>query len=205
MTIRLISSLLLAVLVSGCAAPINRHTASNYYEAGETAMARGDLPHAREMFSRALINVRLGNMGPEAEGQVLGKLGRVYGNMCQYDDAEKAFSDSISAYSSAFGEQSPRTFPSRIEIAQFSYDIGRYEKAVMYFEQVLPLGASTLKAKDPAGFVAIMTDYSDALAKVGKTDLAEQVMSGVAEVKSRASGVDLAKVDDYVRYPTKCD
>ena len=202
---QLATPLLITALLAGCAAPINRHTAGNYYQAGETAMAQGDLPHARQMFSRALINARLGDMGPESEGQVLGKLGRVLGNMCQYDDAEKAFSDSIRAYASAYGEQSPRTLPSRIEIAQFSYDIGRYEKAVAYFDQAFPLGISILEENDPVGFAAIMTDYADALTKIGKAASAKQALSKVAEAQNKVSSVVLTKAKDYVRYPSKCN
>lgn len=201
---RIAIPILISTILSGCAAPINRHTAENYYQAGESAMALGDLQHASEMFSRALINVRLGDMGPAVEGQVLGKLGRVYGNLCQFDEAERAFSDSILAYTSAYGERSPRLFSSKMEIAQFSYDIGRYEKAVVYFDQAFPLGIAILEAHDPEGFVSIMTDYADALTKIGKIDAANQALSKATEAKNKASSVELAKVKNYVRYPSKC-
>jgi tetratricopeptide (TPR) repeat protein len=200
----LLATLLVAALLSGCAAPVNRHTATNYYQAGETALAQGNLAHARQMFSRALINARLGNMGPEAEGQVLAKLGRVFGNLCQYDEAEKAFSDAISVYSAAFGEKSPRFFPTRMELAQFSYDIGRYEKAVGYFDQAFPFGIAVIEKADPPGYVAIMKDYADALSRTGKADLAKQALSKAAAVEGKESGAKLTKGSEYVRYPSKC-
>ena len=54
---RIFATLFAAALVAACATPINRHTAENYYRAGEDALAKRDLPRAKEMFNRALINV----------------------------------------------------------------------------------------------------------------------------------------------------
>src|SRR4051812_45172769 len=98
-------------LLTGCANPINQRTAENYYSAGEQALARGDLPHAREMFSRALINAQLGHMGDAAEAQVLSKLGRVYGNLCEHDSAEKAFLEARDRYVKVYAGNPNLTFP----------------------------------------------------------------------------------------------
>jgi tetratricopeptide (TPR) repeat protein len=202
---RKILTLVFALLISGCANPINQRTANNYFIEGESAMQQGNLPHAREMFSRALINARIGHLGPEAEGQVLAKLGRVYGNMCQPDDAEKAFSESISKYSKAYGENSTRLFPLKLELAQHTYDVGRYEKAVTYFDQAFPFGAEILEQVDPAGYAAVMKDYADALSKTGKT---EQAKAALVKASTSESKVGFAKVSknaaEYVRYPTQC-
>jgi tetratricopeptide (TPR) repeat protein len=205
MTLRtIITLILLATALPGCASPINRQTATRYFQAGTTAMEQGNLPHAREMFSRALINARLGDMGADAEGQILKKLGQVTGNMCLQDDAEKAFTEAIAAYSRAYGESSKATFPIRLELAQFSYDVGRYEKAVVYFEQAFPFGIAILEKVDPVGYVAVMKDYADALSKTGKADQAKQTLQKVAEVDGKETTAKVAKGSEYVRYPSIC-
>ena len=190
----------LALLVGACAAPINRQTAQNYFEAGEVALARGNLPHAEEMFSRALVNVRLGNMGPKTEGRVLMKLGRVYGNECKYDQAEEAFLLAIEAYEKA----QISVFPARLELGQFSYDVGRFEAAVGYFEQAFPTGLQVLEAIDPPGYIAVLTDYADALSRTGKTEKAAQAVEKAETAKGKASAVELTQVSEYVRYPKEC-
>ncbi|NOT66322.1 MAG: tetratricopeptide repeat protein [Methylotenera sp.] len=197
--------LVFALLISGCANPINQRTANNYFIEGESAMQQGNLPHAREMFSRALINARIGHLGPEAEGQVLAKLGRVYGNMCQPDDAEKAFSESISQYSKAYGENSTRLFPLKLELAQHAYDVGRYEKAVTYFDQAFPFGAEMFEQADPAGYSAVMKDYADALSKTGKAEQAKAVLAKASTSESKVGSAKVSKNSaEYVRYPTQC-
>lgn len=204
MTLRLVCCLALATTLTGCAAPINRHTATNYYQAGETAISQGNLAYAHEMFTRALINARLGNMGPGAEGQVLVKLGRVYGNMCQYDAAENAFTEAISAYSKAYGESSAYTFLARMELAQFSYDIGRYEKAVAYYEQAFPLGVSVIEKGDPAGYVDVMTDYADALSKTGQLQKSNEALTKASALEGKEGAAKITKGVKYVRYPSSC-
>jgi len=192
--------LLVVVVISGCANSINQRTATNYYEAGDVALAQGDLADAKEMFSRALINVRLGNMGAEAESQVLMNLGRTQGNLCEFDEAEKNFIEAISLKSDTYGNKSPLTFSSKIEMGQFAYDIGWYKKSVKYFEQALEVGGEELKKSDPATYYEIFRDYGDALLKSGNSEKAEVIRK---ELENNFS--DLRKGSDYVRYPTECN
>src|SRR5436190_22676487 len=48
-------------------------------------------------------------VGPEAESAVLKRLGQTLGNLCEQDDAEKAFLESIAAAEHAYGTDSPKT------------------------------------------------------------------------------------------------
>lgn len=194
--------LLSAATLGGCA--VNQTTAVRYYQAGEAALARGNLLHAREMFSRAFINTQLDHMGPEAEAQVLAKLGRVYGNLCQYEDAEKAFMQSIDASAKAFGASSTNSFPERLELAQLSYDIGQYEKSVAYFDQAFPYGIAVIEKNDAPSYVAIIKDYSDALARTGRPDRATEGMAKVKLLEGKVATQTVGKGGEYVRYPTSC-
>lgn len=64
-------SCLILLLIAACANPINRHTAATYYEAGMQALKQRNLPHAKEMFTRSLLNARLGQVKPEDEADIL--------------------------------------------------------------------------------------------------------------------------------------
>jgi len=190
--------------LSGCANPINQHTAKNYYHSGETALANHDFMAAKELFRRALINTRLGHIGPEAEGQVLMKLGKVFGNLCEHDSAEEAFSEAVKAYDKAYGDHSPRTFVARGELAQHSYDIGHYSHAVRYFQDALPLGEELLEAKDPVGFSYVLDDYAHALARVGNTTESSRIAAKATVLRAKVSSTKAVKGNDYTRYPREC-
>jgi tetratricopeptide (TPR) repeat protein len=192
------------VALAGCANPINQHTAKNYYQAGEAAMAKQNFLAAKELFQRALINTRLGHMGPEAEGLVLGKLGRVLGNMCEHGKAEEALSEAVKAHDQAYGDHSLRTYIARAELAQHSYDIGHYANAVRYFQDALPLFEQVLEAKDPTGFSYVLDDYADALARVGRTADSTRIAARATTLRAKTSSPSAIKGDDYIRYPREC-
>jgi len=204
MTLRLVCCLALATTLIGCAAPINRHTATNYYQAGETAMTQGNLAHAREMFTRALINARLGNMGPEAEGQVLAKLGRVNGKHVPVRRRREGVYGGHICLLKGLRRIVGAHLPSAHELAQFSYDIGRYEKAVAYFDQAFPMGISVIEKADPAGYVAIMTDYADALSKTGQQQKSKEALAKAAALEGKEGTAKITKGAEYVRYPSSC-
>ena len=191
--------------MAACANPVNRHTASNYFQRGQEALSRGDFAAARVAFSRAHINAKLGHMGPEAEGQALSKLGVASGNMCLHDEAEEAFRGAVAAYSKADGDQPWRTFPARVELAQFSYDIGRYQKAASYFEEAFAVGGAELEEIDPAGFAVIMDDYAEALKHLGRASEEANARAKANAARTRGvKGKSAVQSDDYVRYPKVC-
>jgi len=201
---RLIATVLVGILTA-CANPINQRTAEKYYAAGERALAAGDLPLAKQDFSRALVNAQIGHLGPGAEAQAAMKLAQVLGNMCEYDAAEQTFLQAISVQEAAFGASSPRTFPARIELAQLNFDVGRYEKAVTYFEKAFAVGGSLIESRSPINYALVLDDYSTALARTGREQAA-------AEANAKASAVRTAgKVSspgvvasEYVPYPKSC-
>jgi len=193
----------LTALLFGCANPINQRTAADYYQAGEAALAKGDIPHAKEMFTRALINARLGHMGDRTEARILSKLGRVYGNLCDHANAENALLEARDLNIKVFEKNPVLTFPSRIELAQFSYDIGNYDKAVRYYEEAIEVaGVKRIKEFDAATYYEVMKDYADALSKVGKTDQAKLVLS---EVKASDSSYSGSANSGYIRYSKTCN
>ena len=196
---------LLTVLLAACANPINQRTAENYYVAGERALAARNLPLAKQNFSRALINTKIGNLGPAAEAQAASKLALVLGNMCEYDDAEKTFLQAISAEETAFGANSPRTLITRVELAQFNFDVGRYEKAAIFFDKAFASGGSLLESRDPIGYAALLDDYATSLRQTGKLQAAAEASAKATGLRDNAKSPSVGAVkSDYVPYPRSC-
>lgn len=205
---RLAAVLTLIALGSlGCANPVNERIAIKYVVAGDLAVEAGDLATAKEAYWRALRNAQIGNLGPDAEAECAHKLGVVLGNLCEHDAAESAFLLAVAAKEQMYGKDSSRTFPARAELAQHAYDAGRYDKAVLYFEQAFVVGGNILVQKDPASYAEMLDDYSEALSSVGKSDAATEAKREADALRVKAAGaapqVTKAK-DDYVRYPKTC-
>jgi tetratricopeptide (TPR) repeat protein len=202
---RLLFVVVLTSFVAACANPINQRTAENYYVAGERALAAGNLPLAKQNFSRALVNAEIGHLGPAAEAQAASKLAQVLGNMCEYDDAEKTFLRALSAEEAAFGANSPRTFVTRVELAQFSFDVGRDDKAVVYFEKAFANGSSLLESRDPTSYAALLDDYAISLRRTGQLQAAADASAKASALRNSAKGPSLGAVkSDYVPYPKSC-
>jgi tetratricopeptide (TPR) repeat protein len=195
----------LIIALTACANPINQRTAENYYAAGERAIAAGDLPLAKQNFSRALLNAQLGHMGPAAEAQAASRLARVLGNMCDYDGAEKTFLQALAAEETAFGTTSPRTLPTRVELAQLNFDIGRYEKAAAYFDKAFAVGGSLLESRDPTSYALLLDDYATSLSQTGRSQAATDARAKASSLRqgSKAPSAGAVK-SDYVPYPKSC-
>jgi len=192
---------LLALALASCANPINQHTYQNYLVAGDQAMMRGNLQLAKQNYSRALANVRLGNLGPEAESIALFRYARVLGNLCEHDEAEKTFiaGNRLSEQSNGVGSEA--TYTSVMEIGQFNYDIGQYERAVPYFDKALAIAEKYgLDNKYPASFADAYTDYADALKKTGNSGKENAVLAKATSLKAKVT----KKEPEYTRYPKTC-
>jgi tetratricopeptide (TPR) repeat protein len=202
---RIVSVVVLASILTACANPINQRTAENYYVAGERALAAGNLPLAKQNFARALVNVEIGHLGPAAEAQAASKLAQVLGNMCEYDDAEKAFLRALSAGETAFGANAPRTLVTRVELAQFNFDVGQYEKAVLFFEKAFASGGSLIESRDPIGYARLLDDYAIALRQTGKLQASAEATAKATALRNSAKSPSPGTVtSDYVPYPKSC-
>lgn len=198
---KLVVAVSLAFVLASCANPINQRTYQNYMVAGDQAASRGDLHLAKQNYSRALANVRMGNLGPKAEAIALFRYARILGNLCEHDEAEKAFIEANQLDEQMNGSGTEATYSSVMEIGQFNYDIGRYERAVPYFEKALAIAEKYgLANKYPASFADAYTDYADALKKTGNSTKANAVLAKATSLKAKVT----KKEPEYTRYPKTC-
>lgn len=91
----LIFGVAVGILVSGCANPLNRVTMDRYAQACVDAEHGGQLSVAEEACRRALINVRIGNLGLALESQTLYNLGRIKKQLGKYSEAEEYYKASL--------------------------------------------------------------------------------------------------------------
>jgi len=153
------------LLVTGCANPINRVTYKRYYQGGMAAEQSQEYEKAKENYYRALVNARIGNLGPQDNASAAYSLGRMLGILCDHDNAEKMLLEALQ-----FDEQSHGpVHMSFIELARLKLDQGKYSESVVYFEKALPLvDKNEYIEVDPIGFAVIFGEYSDALTKAGR-------------------------------------
>lgn len=196
-----IAVVLFVLVLTGCANPINQRTYQNYLAAGDQAAMRGDLQLAKQNYSRALVNVRIGNLGTEAEAMALFRYARIVGNLCEYDEAEKSFIEANQLNEQSKGVGSEATYTTVMEIGQFNYDIGRYEKAIPYFDRAFAIAEKYgLDNKFSASFSGAYTDYADALGRTGNSVKAKVATKKATALKAKA-GKEIA---EYTRYPKSC-
>jgi hypothetical protein len=110
-----------------------------------------------------------GDMPVGAQVALTKKLATVLGNLCEREQAERAFLEGIALTEKASGAIFPATFPLRVELARFYFDTEQFEKASGYFEQAFSVGETLLSSKLPVAMAALLEDYGVVLERSGKT------------------------------------
>jgi tetratricopeptide (TPR) repeat protein len=166
-----------ALLVGGCANPINRVTMGEYAEQCSAAETQGRLEVAAELCRRAWINTRIGNLSPEEESRALYNYGRVLKKGLKLQDAEAALKRSLELEQPISGRESEKTGRRLAELATVLIAQGRMSEGVPYMEQLAAIspryGGS--ERNYAAGLFYI---YADELRKAGqpaKADSFEKV------------------------------
>lgn len=192
--------------LSACVNPVNIRTAENYYEAGTRGEQRGNLKGAKESYTRALINARLGGMGPGAESNIEYRLGVVSGNLCEHDEAEKYFLDSITSVKK-YSKDERDIFLPYYELAQMHNDIGKHDKAVKYYAEVLKIAEKLFKEKDPISLAYIYDDYAASYKGIGnleKYNKYKELANGLRNINPGAEAKIIKSKENYTPYPKVC-
>ena len=206
--VKQISILILAsTLLFGCVNPINQNTSRNYYEQGERALQRGNLAVAKEMFSRSLVNARLGGASPSDEAVLQLKLARINGNMCLHNEAEKLFIAAIENLKKD-NDGPGYTFVPRVEYSQYLFDIGKYGKAIPKYKVIISEAKQLFGEKDPMSVAALYDDLAFAYEKVGDNANSKLAMQESLEIQKNNTGFTTSKIiksrDNYKPYPKTC-
>jgi tetratricopeptide (TPR) repeat protein len=171
-------------MVSGCKNPLNQYTSQKYYKAGNEAENKGNYQLAKENYSRALINSKLGGKDKRMEALALYELSRVTGYLGDYKESEKGFLEVIELSKSP--ESKSLNTPALCELARLYFDTKQYQKSLPIFAEAnRKLEALKVEKDDPLGYCLFLEDYQIALEKTGDSPKAERVENKIEEIKKK--------------------
>ena len=198
MFLRLLLVGLFISLINGCA--LNKIHFQKYYQAGNEAEERHDYEMAKKHYYRAWDNARMGRLEPQLRAQAAYSLGRMLGIFCDDKNAELMLKEALNFDKESYGP----VYMSLFELAYLNYDQGKYDEAVSYFQQAIPLIDNEKYIEfDPAGFVMHFSTYSRALEKTGHSNEAK-VFNDRANVLSKKYPAAQAK-DTRTPYNRYCN
>ena len=171
-----------ALLLTGCANPINRVTSDNYSETCQMAESNGRLKVAEEACYRALVNVDLGNLGPELKSERLYNLGRIKRQLAKFPEAEQLVKESL-----AIEEKLPS--PSELKIGRRLIELSvslaaqdKWTEGAKLLERSLPI-TPQFAGQERAYAIEVLTEYSKHLKTMNQVALAEQFETKAAALK----------------------
>jgi tetratricopeptide (TPR) repeat protein len=182
-------SLFVAIVVSGCANPINMHTAQKYFNAGIAAERSGDYLAAHENYYRAYVNTEIGHADDQRKALAMYNLARMKGYLCMKAAAEPLFLNSVAVEEKALSQNGVWYTGRLAETARFYSGFGEYAKAVPYFEKAtLRLVSSGTEAASPIEMAEIWEDYAEALRRVGSIDRANELAGRARNLRDTNPG-----------------
>jgi len=196
---RTIIIILTAIVLVGCANPINRETAQNYYGAAISAQRNGDWENARMYFGRAIDNANVGGADDSTLAVLWYEYGRSSGVICDWVEAEKGL---LKAYELDRINKGP-TYMSLYELARMNYDQKDFKKAEGYFHKsYLEFEENQIDTKDPVGYADFLDEYSVTLENLGKEGEAEELKIRSSKIREAFKNKD--SHTDKTPYGTKC-
>lgn len=163
--------LMAALLVGGCANPINRATSDNYRETCAVAESNGRLDVAEEACYRALVNVDWGKLGPELKSQALYNLARIKRRLSRFGEAEQLLKESL-----AIEEKLPAPSEQKIgrRLVELSVSLAgqdKWSEGARFLERALPL-TDTFSARERAYAGEVFAQYGKRLTGTADSALA---------------------------------
>lgn len=154
------------LLLGACATSINKVNADRYYELALQAEANRNWAEARQAYSRALVNARLGGAQVGYVSAVTYNLGRMVGYACDYDEAERLLLEALSLEEKVAPANAANLTKRWSELARLNFDQGKYKLSADWYAKAIPeLERVGVLASDPIGFARYIEDYADALDK----------------------------------------
>jgi tetratricopeptide (TPR) repeat protein len=127
------------LLATACANPLNRATSDDYARTCAIAEDNGDLATAEQACYRALVNVDMGNLGPELKSERLYNLGRVKRKRGKAEEAEALYKESLQIEESLSGPSSEKVGRRLAELAGIYYVTKQYDKGIPLVERLVPI------------------------------------------------------------------
>jgi tetratricopeptide (TPR) repeat protein len=163
----------IVLLLGACANPLNRVTSDNYAETCATAEQNGRLEVAEQSCYRALVNVDMGNLGPELKSQRLYNLGRIKRKLGKFGEADSLFKQSIEIEETLTDPSSEKVGRRLAELAISYAQQKRISEGVPIVQRLSPI-ADSYSGAERRTVGAVFYGYAEELKKLGQEDLARQ-------------------------------
>ena len=165
--------LLVTALLSACANPVNRVTSDNYAEICAVAEDNERLEVAEQACYRALVNVDMGNLGPELKSQRLYNLGRIKRLLGKFSEAELLFKESLQIEEKLSGPSGVKVGRRIVELSVSLAAQDKWSEGAQLLERVLPI-AGQFSGHPRAYTAGVLMQYSRHLKTTNQLSLAER-------------------------------
>lgn len=160
----------------------NRAASDNYAETCSVAEDKGRLDVAEQACYRALVNVDLGNLGPELKSQRLYNLGRIKRQLAKFSEAEQLFRESLAI-------EEKLTAPSDLKIGRRLVELSvslagqdKWAEGAQYLERILPT-ANQFVGQERSYVAEVLNQFGKRLKTIGQVALAERFVSTAATLR----------------------
>lgn len=173
--------ILVTFIFSGCANPLNEATFSRYDKVCSDAERIGDFATAEQACYRALVNVDIGNLGPEKKSVALYNLGRIKKKVGKYDEAEDLLKQSLKIEESLSGPTSEKIGRRLAELAMTYGAKGKFIEGVPYLEKIEKT-IQFFNGPERDTLARIFYIYGDELNKIIETEKAKRFIQISSEI-----------------------
>jgi tetratricopeptide (TPR) repeat protein len=173
--IRAIAAVMVCVTLAGCYNPLNRATADRYGQTCREAEAAGRLEVAEEACRRALINVRIGHLGAEAESEELYNLSRVKQQLGKFAEAEEHLRESLKIQDGLSPQNQEKIGRRLTNLAIVIANQGRFKEAWPYLARLLPI-SDQYAGRERFVVKTVFEKYAEEYQKLGLQNEAAQLL-----------------------------
>jgi tetratricopeptide (TPR) repeat protein len=159
-------NLAFALFAAGCANPLNEATANRYSQMCREAEVDRRLGGAEEACRRALINVRIGHLGPQAESEALYNLGRIKRQLRKFDEAEELYKEALKVQETVSPADQAKIGRRLAELAAVYGQTSRFKEGWPFVERLMPI-SSTYSGQERVFAKLVFQTYAQEYRKLG--------------------------------------
>ncbi|HEX7047765.1 MAG TPA: hypothetical protein VF275_09385 [Gammaproteobacteria bacterium] len=168
-----------ALLLTACANPLNRHTSQHYADTCFEAEDNGRMQLAEEACTRALRNVEMGNLGDALKSTRMYDLGRIKRQLGKFEEAADLQLESIriAEVDPAFDDVArARRYA---ELAMSLAALDRWRDGADWLVKVVPV-RSKFDGAEAAFLEEVFARYATRMKRLGAESLARKFSSAIS-------------------------
>ena len=147
-----------------------------------TAERNNRLDVAEQACYRALVNVDIGNLGPELKSNRLYNLGRIKRQLAKFSEAEDLFRQSLSIQETLSSPTDPKLARRLFELANVLAAQDKWSEGSPFLERAIPV-SDQLVGGERLAAVQILVWYGTYFRKANQPQIAERFESKAATLK----------------------